>query len=110
MDRYVREFGGFGSDTLKSLSAEILQHQAVAEVKCPKLAESYKDLANDIAYQLVIGNDSLTSDISFQLKTLNDLCNKQGTSAVPPAPPAKKSSMLLPMIAVAGIAAYLLFE
>jgi len=108
----VVDIQGFGAayapatPKLIALSAEVLQRQALAASKCPKLTESYKDLATDVAYQLTLpGDPGYVDTLAGQLKTLNATCN-QGVAAVPPS----SAGSMLPLFAIAGIAAYLMFS
>lgn len=100
------------STKLKTLSATVLQYQAVAASKCPNLVGSYKDLANDIVYQMTLddagqGDASYVATLEAQLKQLNSTCASKGTATVAPAAPPSAGGGVLPLFAVAGIFAYL---
>jgi len=128
----IHGFGAFGqvSSQLVALSAEVLQYQPVATVKCPKLVESYKELASDINYQMTLAtsgqaDSGYTATLAAQLKNLNNACN-QGVSAKVPAKPAPRtvvaknivpdvprssgSGSMLALFAVAAVGAYLMFS
>lgn len=92
--------------TLSELSAVVLQRQALASQKCPQLAGEYASLVASIAYEMKAYGPSstLSGALAGQLQTLEGLCASGQTVE------SSKPSSPLPLIAIAAVAAYLLFN